>query len=257
MDGDNAHLSCSRPLGFVSPWPMAVVLGVAYYIGARLGLIFTVEGSGISVFWFPNAVTLAALLVTPKARWPHLVVGSWMGDIAAEVVTSGIADALVFSVANLAQTLICAFVLRKASINPIHNPRHYLLFLFCYVGLVAPAGSALVTLYVSLDPAATGLWAMWRSWWLGDALYVMTLTPLILALVRPSDSPIRGCRSEAVMLAAALAGASFIDFFVMFPNEHVLSNLALPLLLWVALRFGLRGAGLAVSMLVAVAGFPW
>ncbi|MBX9635408.1 MAG: MASE1 domain-containing protein [Magnetospirillum sp.] len=238
---------------WVTPWLYAVLLGVAYHSGAKLGLLFTVAESGISVFWIPNAVTLAALLLAPKAWWPHFVIASLMGDYTAEIASSSVQDSIVFAAINAAQTLSCAAILRRASINPISHPHHYLAFLLIYVGIAASLGAAIATLYTTSAPTPNEVWAIFLSWWLGDSLYVMTLTPLILRAFRASDHPVRGGRNEAIVLGIALFPTAYFDFYLRLPTGHLFLNTTLPLLLWAAFRFGIGGAGTAISILTAIA----
>lgn len=253
-NGSKTRLSGLSLFGRTSPWQVALLLAILYYVGARLGLLLSIGESGISVFWIPNAVTLAALLLAPQSWRPQLVLGSWLGDIAAEVPGSALADGLVFSIANQAQTLICAILLRRASIDPLGSPGRYLLFLLSYLGFAAPAGATLVILFMAFSQEASGLWVLWRSWWLGDGLYVMTVTPLILTLFHPPAMPVPGRRNEAILLVAAFLAACYVDFFLLFPTGKALSNATLPLLLWAALRFGVLGAAMAMSALTAAAG---
>lgn len=227
------------------------MLGLSYYACARLGLHFTVPGTGISVFWASNALTLGALLRAPANWWLHLALGSWLGDFAAELSASDIADSSVFAAFNATQTLACAWVLRRYGIDSVTNPRHYLIFLVCYVGLVAPLGATLAMLYV--PPPPSEFWLTWRSWWLGDGLYAMTLTPLILAWNR-CESRLRSRPWEAVLLTVTLAAAYTFDSRLAFTSEATLFNVSLPPLLWAALRFGVVGAAAAATLLTVAAG---
>ncbi len=57
--GERASGSVLRNAGF------AALVAVAYYAGTRLGFVLTPPGYAISVFWPPNAILLAALLLAP------------------------------------------------------------------------------------------------------------------------------------------------------------------------------------------------
>ena len=69
----------------------ALIVGVAYYAGAWVGFTTTFPGPGSArrhIFWPPNVILLAALLVTaPRWRWPcsltafaaHLLVHAQLG----------------------------------------------------------------------------------------------------------------------------------------------------------------------------------
>src|SRR4051794_23960190 len=53
----------------------AAAAGVAaiYYVGAKLGLALTVPPLPVSILWPPNALLLAALLVSPRRWWWGLI----------------------------------------------------------------------------------------------------------------------------------------------------------------------------------------
>jgi integral membrane sensor domain MASE1 len=47
---------------------MAIV-AVGYYVGVRIGLALTMPSHPVSTLWPPNAILLAALLLTPTRAW--------------------------------------------------------------------------------------------------------------------------------------------------------------------------------------------
>ena len=52
----------------------ALIVGVAYYAGAWIGFTTTFPGVGTArrhIFWPPNVILLAALVVTPVRWWWH------------------------------------------------------------------------------------------------------------------------------------------------------------------------------------------
>jgi signal transduction histidine kinase len=89
-----------------------------------------------------------------------------------------------------------------------------------------------------------------RTWWLGDAAGALVVIPFALAWYQP---PPRGWARhralEAVAMLAAVAGTSEIAF----RSESPLSYLVFPALGWAGLRFGRRGATLAVAVAVGFA----
>jgi signal transduction histidine kinase len=231
-----------------NPWVGMVLLGAAYYAGGRIGILFAISDTSLSVFWPPNSITLAALLLAPRRWWPHLVVGSWIGDMVVELSSSSPPESLVIAFTNAAQTLGCAAVMRKFSWNPIAHPHQYAFLVIAYLGVAAPAGAAAVALYLTeVSGTAGSFWPLWTSWWLGDGLSIICLTPLVLAAFEPPDGASRryARRNEAALLAMAVAGTVYFDLFVFFPRTHGLSNLILPPLLWAGFRFGVGGAALA------------
>src|SRR5688572_9726672 len=55
---------------------LLLALALAYYLGVRVGLAFTLPTSAVSLLWPPNAIVLAALLLWPARfwAWPLLAV---------------------------------------------------------------------------------------------------------------------------------------------------------------------------------------
>src|SRR6516165_9575713 len=47
----------------------AVIVGVGYYLGTRVGFALTPSGQPNSAFWPPNAFLLAALLLARRRVW--------------------------------------------------------------------------------------------------------------------------------------------------------------------------------------------
>jgi len=49
-------------------WASALVLGIAYYVGAKVGFALTFDPHPVSTLWPPNAILLAALLLYYSLR---------------------------------------------------------------------------------------------------------------------------------------------------------------------------------------------
>ena len=55
--------------GTLSLLSAALLVGISYYFGTRIGFAWTPRGWPNSTFWPPNAILLAALLVAPRRAW--------------------------------------------------------------------------------------------------------------------------------------------------------------------------------------------
>jgi hypothetical protein len=53
---------------------LALVAGIGYYVGTRVGFALTPTGQPNSAFWPPNAILLACLLLAPRRIWWALLV---------------------------------------------------------------------------------------------------------------------------------------------------------------------------------------
>jgi PAS domain S-box-containing protein len=90
----------------------------------------------------------------------------------------------------------------------------------------------------------------WLTWWAGDASGVLIAAPLILAWAYPA-SVRRNPRGifETVVLGTVTLLCSYVVFFRSAPLQYGL----LPLLLWAAFRFGMRGVSLSAAAITVLA----
>jgi signal transduction histidine kinase len=89
---------------------------------------------------------------------------------------------------------------------------------------------------------------VWTTWWLGDFCGAIIVVSLVLAATsRSAKLRLRGHAVEAIFLLFTLVVLSTIAI----QNGHDLSYLAFPALVWAGLRFGPRGATLAIAVAAA------
>ena len=88
--------------------------------------------------------------------------------------------------------------------------------------------------------------AAWRTWWLGDSTGALVVVPLALAWWPPKPVDLRERKVEAAVLLGFLAALSEITS----RSEGPWAYLVFCALIWAALRFGQRGASLAIVIVV-------
>jgi diguanylate cyclase (GGDEF)-like protein len=127
-------------------------------------------------------------------------------------------------------------------------------------GMVATSVSAtigVVTLAVGgfADWAAFG--SIWCTWWLGDAVGAVTVTPLLLLWWE--NPRLRWTREQVMELAFLFLGlfaTGWVVFGKPFHSElknYPLEYLSIPFLIWAAFRFGRRKAATALCALSMIA----
>jgi diguanylate cyclase (GGDEF)-like protein len=235
---------------------LPLLAGLTYYLGALLGVAASAMSEGISIFWLPNGVLLAALLVTSRREWPGYLLAAVLAEIAADLPAFTLTQALGFAAVNVFECLLAAYLLERIarpfkldSLRRVVQFGAYVLIVVC--GLAALLGAAI---YALSGPTPTSFWASWRIWWLGDGLGVLLITPLILGWLQRASPPDRRQRLEA---AALLTLTLLLAAWVFSPAADMLETafprrafLLLPLALWAAVRFGIRGAA-SVDLLIA------
>src|SRR5207245_5187634 len=97
---------------------------------------------------------------------------------------------------------------------------------------------------------------LWFVWWLGDAMGILLFSPALL--IWGSRPYVRWPRSRSVEAAAlgvllvVTTAASLGGRFAQLTGSH-LAYLVFPLLIWLALRFGQRGAAPAILIVTGLA----
>jgi signal transduction histidine kinase len=90
----------------------------------------------------------------------------------------------------------------------------------------------------------------WRSWWLGGVAGGLVVIPLALAWAHARPLRWRGRRAgEGALMLAAVAGLSGIALSA----DQPLTYMVFPAFIWAALRFGPKGATLAVAVAAVIA----
>lgn len=231
-----------------------VAVAAAYYAGGRIGLLqeVVVEGAVVTPLWPPTGIALGCLLWLGLKVWPGIAIGALL------VIQSISPISLVGLGIVAGNTLapVCAFLMLRRVGFRIELDRLRdgvaLVFLGGMVPMLISAtiGAGLLELTDALPEG--GFWTVWWTWWAGDAMGVLVITPLLLVL-RKARLPLETYRwVEACALTMSAVGITLLatrsDLAVLF--------LVFPLLIWAALRFQLAGSApcmLLVSVLANAA----
>jgi PAS domain S-box-containing protein len=245
------RLSSRRAVG-IGRRQLLVFLGVAAaYIGAaKLGLALSVAHGVITPVWPPTGIALAALLLLGPRYWPAITLGAFVSN-----VTSGVsADvALAISIGNTLEALVAVYLLRRVDFRPSLDRTRDIMWLTVLAACVSTAIAAtngVTTLALAGSPAASPYGSAWLLWWLGDAMGVLLVAPvLLIAATRPLQ--LRRARLlEALGLLALLAGTSAAIFF---GGQWRYPYPIFPLLVVATLRFRQLGAAIGCLVVAGIA----
>ena len=236
----------------LSPQALRIAVTAAVYAAAALvgdGLAYS--QSPIKAFWPPAGIGLAALLLGGPRLWPGVAAGAFIGTF----LTGGpLRSALVVAAAATAEAAAAAWILRRPRLDvrvDLGRVRDVLaLVIVAGIAPVAAAtiGAPAVGLQGGFDWTHAG--PVWFTWWVGDALGILLVTPAALAWLagrRRDLARVASWEGASAMLALALV--SWFSFSTSFPLAFFLA----PVLIWLALRFGQRGATAAVLVVSALA----
>ncbi|HEX6901359.1 MAG TPA: MASE1 domain-containing protein [Thermoanaerobaculia bacterium] len=240
--------------------PAAVA--AAYFLGSLLGLSLRFPGTQISSIWPPNAILLAALLVTPRRRWWTHLLAVLPAHLAAQTLMGIPFPVVLINFAgNVGDALLGALVILQV----IPEPRRFdslrtVAAVMLFGGVLAPTlvsvavGQLLAWTDLSTDPLLA-----WRLRLLTNTLAVLTLVPpIVLAATRERGAaalpPPRSGEAGVLLTGLLVVGIFVFELPRAGPQQSpLLLYLPQPFLLWAAVRFGLSGASLSVLTLSGLA----
>lgn len=234
-----------------------LVIAACYYGAGRLGLMrrLSVEGAVFTPIWPPTGVAVAALLLVGIRAWLGIAIGALLVVLSLSSFSS-LEPSSAGIVAGNTVAPVCAYLLLRAVHfrDDLGRFRDGLALVFlAALGAMTISASVDVGLLVGTGKLALDdYWPVWLAWWVGDAMGVLIVTPVILMLytLRPPVSLTRWKEAAMILVAAAV--------LVPIATRSSISMLFLiyPLLIWAALRFELPGSlvcALFASVMATVA----
>jgi PAS domain S-box-containing protein len=257
------------------PWPtdsraravlLGLLVGAAYYASAQVSLVLLFPGSPLSVIWPPNAIVLAALLLSSTRLWWVLLLAVLPAHLIVLWQTGGLTwTAPGLYLTNCMEALLGAVAVRRFANGPpwLSNLRQMAVYI---------AGAAVAAPFLTsfLDTGVIVLtqWGASRAYWLlfterfvSNTLTYLTVTPVLLVGISAGWRWLRVARPwrrfEATMLAASVVGLGALIFRTPHPQARGLPDVLFvlaPVLFWAALRFGVgttSAALLGITLLSA------
>ncbi|MFC9257720.1 MASE1 domain-containing protein [Amycolatopsis thailandensis] len=243
----------ARQLSPAARWCL-IVLGVTvcYFAAGQIGIQWAIVRDQISPLWPAAGVALAVPMLLGPKYWPGIFLGALLTNIA---LGPSLVTVLVISAGNTIGPMLAYAVMRRAGFrNQLDRlPDAVLLVVVGAAGGTA-VSAALGTGVLVLDGAlGTGdFCATALVWWTGDAMGVLTVTPLLLLAPRfrlPTRVSLARW-AEAVALAVCALGTSILA-----SATTAKLFLVFPVLVWAALRFRQAGAMLCVLCVCAITIF--
>ncbi|MEU8471075.1 MASE1 domain-containing protein [Streptomyces sp. NPDC029006] len=230
------------------------ILGVAgcYYAAAQLGLLrdLTVEGAVVTPIWPPTGVAVAALLLLGPGCWPGVTLGAFFAVLSLTTPGPAVLGVLL---GNTAAPVCAALLLRRAGFRTdLSRLRDglALVFLGALTAMLISATIGVGLLVLAGSLAGHSFWIVWLAWWVGDAMGVLIVTPLLLLLLHGGRRrlPLGRWKEATALLLAACALVPLAAY-----SSNSLLFLVYPLIIWAALRFQLAGSVMCALLTSVVA----
>ena len=200
---------------------VALLVSLAYYVGAKIGVGLTLQPHPISTLWPPNAILLAGLLLTPLRSWWIVLLAAFPAHLLVEL-ESGIPlrMMLCWFLSNSSEALIGAGLIRWLSDSPLRFDtfRRFGIFVF---------GAALTSVHLLLSRCrvrqlngwgVSGYWETWSMRFFSNLLATLTLVPVIVTCGSGGLASLRTASRWRLIEAAVLASSLLIVCLVVFTS---------------------------------------
>jgi signal transduction histidine kinase len=227
----------------------SLALMLAYTGAAQLSFHLEFAGPVAAIVWLPVGVAIGFLYFGGLHLWPGALAGDLLAnDYGAVTVAAGLAQ----TVGNLLEVVVATALIRRlvprgSPLDSIRGLGRLLVALAIGVAISATIGTLSLRLagVVHMHNVAT----VWRTWWLGDFVGALVVVPLALAWYGPLP---RNSPPARIVEAAAAMTAVVVLSEITSRSHRPVVYVVFPALIWAALRFGARGASLAIALAVGI-----
>ncbi|OCQ97892.1 histidine kinase [Oscillatoriales cyanobacterium USR001] len=225
-------------------------IAAIYFFTAQFTISNLMLSAEVSPMWPAAGIAQAALMLFGSSFWPGVAIGGFLLD--ASLHPGYLLLSIISAIGRSLQALFGTALLHRINFSiKLERLRDVL-------GLVilGAFGSAIVNSTIgSIAQCLFGLskWndliGTWATWWLGDAMGILLVTPVLLTWQKLPSKPKKPRHAtEAIILFLLLIAICWLVFcsrtrsaYARYPLEY----LPFPLIVWTAFRFGQRSTALA------------
>ncbi len=231
--------------------------GLAFFVLARLSVSLPGRSGDISYVWLANGLAVGTLMCVSPKRWPAFVAMAFLADLTNNFslnYSAGLAIAYAF-VDSLQAPISVACAARvmgwPARIDSLRTLLIWLaISVFAVNGAVSLIGTSIAVYMQGNDFASA-----WRNWFVGGIMGLLLMAPMVYAWFNGAISNTnRHLKRHGAELAVLYIGLTLTTYYT-FSRDAVASNrfadlsfLAVPFLIWAALRHGLRASTVATFL---------
>jgi diguanylate cyclase (GGDEF)-like protein/PAS domain S-box-containing protein len=232
-----------------------VVIVLAYFFTAQLGLMVPYKESVATMMWLPTGIAVGAII-----RWGNISLPAIYLAVVIVEYSAGLPlfTSLAIAITNTAAPYVTAYLLKISRFNHslIKQRDIGLMVGAALLGMLISATGGITSLYVSGLINPDNITRVWLVWWMGDAVGVLLAMPLVINI---SKQKLRINAHQIYQLLTWLVVFVVCELVITaymtnLNKQFMLSIfLILPILIWASMNFGIVGGSIVVITLSAVA----
>jgi diguanylate cyclase (GGDEF)-like protein/PAS domain S-box-containing protein len=231
-----------------------ILVALAYFVTAKLGLMVPYKESVATLMWLPTGIAVGAIMRWGRISIPAIFIASLLVELTVLPFTASI----LIAITNTLGPVLAAYLLPKLHFNHhLYKQKDILLMiLVALLGMLVCAVGGVFSLYVNGLANADNLLNIGFIWWLGDSLGVLLALPLVLNIGRKGSF---SCENKCYQLLAWVILFVCVELIIVssvsdLNRQFILSMFViLPMLIWASMSFGIVGGSFFVIILSSIA----
>lgn len=231
------------------------IVGLAYYLSARIGLMGPYKESIVTLLWLPTGIAVGAIIRWGNISLPAIFVAATFVELSLNLPIS---TSLGMAGGNTLAPLLTAHLLKRAHFDhSLAKQRDILLMIsFALLGMLVSSTGGVLSLYFSDQITPDRILKIWFIWWMGDSVGVLLALPLVLNISKKrfiANVP-QSLRLLAWLLFFAACEYLIVNLVNDLNKQFLLTAfLILPVLIWASMAFGVVGGSIVVISLCTLA----
>ncbi|MCG8669293.1 MAG: diguanylate cyclase [Pseudomonadales bacterium] len=217
----------------------------------------------VTPVWPPSGFALAAVLIYGRGMWPGIFLGAFLVNTQAffditslTAFINAMLAGLAIGAGSLLQPIFGSWLLkRRLEKTALFETPNAFLFFSLTTPFICLVSSSIGTasLFLAKESAGAECLRIWTTWWLGDSLGIILVTPLLL--MARELKPRINLKPKVLVSYVALILTTLFSFGVFFTgsvSHYPLAFLSLPILLIFSFQFSRFDTMLAVILLACL-----
>lgn len=231
-----------------------ILVAIAYFVTAWLGLMVPYKESVATLIWLPTGIAVGAIM-----RWGKVnILAVFIASFLVELTVLPLSTSILVAITNTLGPVLTAYLLPKFHFNHhLYKQKDILLMiLVALLGMSICATGGVFSLYITGLANADHLLNIGFIWWLGDSLGVLLALPLVLNIGRKGTF---SCDNKCYQLLAWIILFVCVELIIVssvpdLNKQFILSMFViLPMLIWASMSFGIVGGSFFVIVLSSIA----
>src|SRR5262245_48261158 len=234
-----------------------LLVGLAYFTFAYLGLRLASINPSATPVWPPTGFAIAAILLWGNRIAPAIFIGAFLIN---QLTAGSVFTSLAIAGGNTLEALIAGYLIRRRAGGEQVFDTPIGVAKFALINLAATVVSATIgvsSLTVAGYAEVSSFISVWLTWWLGDFTGAVVVAPVVVlwaksepASLRPPQITQTGLTYLAAVAAAVIAFSPLLQQTTL--HDAMIFVVILPLL-WASLRQGPRDTATVALIISAFA----